>query len=61
MKQTSAEARIIPLEAQLKIYSQPERVDVKLEGETPKTVWGKISENLAAICQALGGNCKELS
>ena len=34
MKHTSAEARIVAIEVQLSIYSQPEKGDVKLEGET---------------------------
>ena len=38
MKQTSTEARITALEAQLMIYSQPEKGDVKLEGEASETV-----------------------
>ena len=41
MKQTSTEARNIPLEKQFRIYSQPEKGDVKLEGETLEKVWGE--------------------
>ena len=36
--QTSIEARVIALEAQLRIYSQPEKDDVKLKGETPESM-----------------------
>ena len=39
MKQTSIDARVIALKAQLRIYFQPENGDVKLKGETPETVW----------------------
>ena len=46
MKQTTAEARIIALDAQLRIFSQPENGDVQLEGETPETVWGGSVEIL---------------
>ena len=61
MKQTSTEARIIALEAQLRIYPQPKRGDVKLEGETPETVWGRTRGTPAGIFQAMGGNYKEPS
>ena len=47
MKQTNTEARIIALEVQLRIYSQ-------------QTAWGRTRGNPAEICQAMGGNCKEL-
>ena len=57
-EQTSTEARIIALEAQLRIYSQPEKGDVKLEGETPETVWGRTRGNPAGIFQSMVGNCE---
>ena len=41
MKLTNAEARIIALEAQLRIYSQPERCDDKLEGD----FWNSVGKN----------------
>ena len=52
VKQTSAEARIIALEAQLGINSQPKKGDVKLEGETPETSVGK---NQRESCNNLQG------
>ena len=62
MKQTSAEAMIIAFEAQLRIYSQPEKGDNKLKGETPKNQCeGGTRGNLAVTCQAMGGNCREPS
>ena len=45
MKHTTAKAWIIALKAQLRIYFKSEKGDVKLEGETPETVWGGTSGN----------------
>ena len=50
MKQTSIEARVIALEAQLRIYSQPEKGDVKVKGETPETVWKENPEGIQEAC-----------
>ena len=52
MNQTSAETRIIALEAQLRIDSQPKKGDVKLEGETPKT---NVGENQSESCSNFPG------
>ena len=57
----SAQALIVALEAQLKIYSQPAKGDEKLEVETSETVWGWTSGNPVVIFQVVGGNCKEPS
>ena len=48
MKQTSIEARIIALELQLRISSQPEKGNARLKGETFETMWEK---NLEGILQ----------
>ena len=53
MKQTSAEARIITLESQLGIYSQPKKDDAKIEEETPEDSMG---ENQRESCSNLPGH-----
>ena len=62
MKQTSPEARISALEAQLRVSSQPEECDVKKKwGETlEEPAWGRNRGNPALNCQALGSKCKEM-
>ena len=50
MKQTSIEARVISLEAQLRTYSQPEKGDVNLMGETPETVWEENPQGILQGC-----------
>ena len=57
MKQTSAETRIIALEAWLRIFSQPENGVFLLEDDIHETVWGRTRENPAGIFQAVSGNC----
>ena len=60
-KQTSAEARITALEAQLEICSQPEEGDIKKkEGETPKIpACGRNRGYPVLTQQTLGSKCKE--
>ena len=50
MKQTSIKAKIIACEVQLRIYSQPEKGDVKLKGETPEVVWEENPEGILQCC-----------
>ena len=55
---TSAEVKIISLEAQLMIKSQPEKCEVNLVEETAKNqCGGKTRGNPAVTFQAKGGNC----
>ena len=46
MEQTSIEARIIALEAQLRIYSHLKKGDIRLKGETSETVWEENPERI---------------
>ena len=46
MKQTSAETRIIALEAWLRINPESKKGDVKLKGETPKNQCGVKSKGV---------------
>ena len=50
MKLTSIEARVIALEVQLSIYSQPVKDDVKLKRETPETMWEENPEGILQGC-----------
>ena len=50
MKQTNIEARVIALEVQLSIYSQPEKGNVKLKGEIPETMWEENPEGILPDC-----------
>ena len=61
MKQTSAEVRIITIETQLSISSQPMESGIKKkEGETPKQpALGRNKGNPMVTCQALSSKCKE--
>ena len=52
MKQASAEARIVALEAQLRIYSQPEQGDVKLEEFIPKQCGGESEGILQELARS---------
>ena len=62
MKQNSIEAGIIALEAQLRIYAQPEKGDGKLKGETSETVWEENPKRILKIfSKSWNGNCKELA
>ena len=61
MKQTSAEVRIITIETQLSISSQPMESGIKKkEGEIPKQpALGRNKGNPMVTCQALSSKCKE--